>query len=82
MTGVDVLVLDEDGEVTISVEGDNLVVNGLAEVYGMSLYTIDATLVTQDKGDALSVEGVSQGTYIVRVTTANGYKNVKIYLNK
>jgi hypothetical protein len=82
VTGVDVLVLDENGEVTISVEGDNLVVNGLAEVYGMSLYTIDATLVTQDKGDTLSVEGVSQGTYIVRVTTANGYKNVKIYLNK
>ena len=82
VTGVDVLVLDEDGEVAINVEGDNLVVNGLAEVYGMSLYTIDATLVTQDKGDTLSVEGVSQGTYIVRVTTANGYKNVKIYLNK
>lgn len=69
-------------EVTISVQGTNLVAAATCEVRSMSLYTIDAALVAHTGGNTLSVAGVAQGTYIVRTATANGYKNVKIYLNK
>ena len=73
---------DKAAEVSIAVEGDRIVATSNAEVSGMALYTIDAALVAQAKGNTLPVAGVAQGTYIVRVATAGAYRNVKIYLNK
>ena len=81
-TGVEVAVADEAGEVSIGVVGSNLVAQGDAEVCAMCLYTIDAALVAKAESNILPIGGVAQGTYIVRVTTADGYKNVKVYLNK
>ncbi len=73
---------DKMGQVDICIEGDKLLARSESDVYGMNLYTIDAALVAQAKGNVLAIGNMAQGTYIVRVVTANGYKNVKIYLNK
>ena len=81
-TSVEALVSDKAGQVKICVEGDKLVAKSKSDVCGMSLYTIDAALVAQAEGNTLTVGNVAQGTYIVRVVTTNGNKNVKIYLNK
>ena len=79
---VDTSISNIDKQMNISVQGTNLVATSTSEVHSLTLYTIDAALVAQAGGNTLSVAGMAQGTYIVRAATANGYKNVKIYLNK
>ena len=81
-TSVETPISDKMGQVDICIEGDKLLAKSESDVYGMNLYTIDAALVAQAKGNVLAIGDMAQGTYIVRVVTANGYKNVKIYLNK
>ena len=81
-TGVEAIAAAPTDEVSIDVEGNSIVAKSNTEVWSMSLYTIEAALVAQAKGNILPITGIAQGTYIVRANTAAGYKNVKIYLNK
>lgn len=81
-TGVEAIAAKPTDEVSIDVEGNSIVAKSNTEVWSMSLYTIEAALVAQAKGNILPITGIAQGTYIVRANTASGYKNVKIYLNK
>ena len=81
-TDVPSLTIDNADEVTISVQGDNIVATSNTEICSLSLYTIEAALVAQCNGNTLPIAPITQGTYIARATTANGYKNVKLYLNK
>lgn len=81
-TDVPSLTIDNADEVTISVQGDNIVATGNTGIYSLSLYTIEAALVAQCNGNTLPIAAIATGTYIARATTANGYKNVKLYLNK
>ena len=76
------LTIDNANEVTISRQGDYIVATGNTEICSLSLYTIEAALVAQCNGNTLPIATIAQGTYIARATTANGYKNVKLYLNK
>ncbi|MBR3916824.1 MAG: hypothetical protein IKJ49_06765 [Bacteroidaceae bacterium] len=64
----------------ISVTDNAIVATG--DVTGMELYTVNAALIAKTRGDAISTNGIKEGVYIVRATTANGYKNVKIFIKK
>ena len=51
-------------------------------VTNLDLYTVNAALIAKAKGNTMSTAGITEGLYIVRATTACGYKNVKIYIKK
>lgn len=70
-----------DDTVTIAQQGSSIVAHG-ADVTGITLYTIDAATVASSQGNTLTVAGIREGIYIVRVTTATGYRNVKIFIKK
>ena len=69
-----------DNEISVIADDCNIVATG--NVTGMELYTVNAALVTRTKGNTISTNGINEGLYIVRATTANGYRNVKIYIKK
>lgn len=73
--------VNSDDTVTISQQGGCIVAHG-ANVTGITLYTIDAATVASSHGNTMSVVGVREGIYIVRATTATGYRNVKIFIKK
>ncbi len=51
-------------------------------VKSLDLYTVNAALIAKTKGNVLDITSVQEGLYIVRAATANGYKNVKVYIKK
>lgn len=79
-TGIAEATVDRD--IRIEIQDGIIVAQGTDNVVAMQLYTIDAATVAKDNGNTLDITGIKEGVYIVRVTTANGYKNVKVYLNK
>lgn len=78
-TGVDAVPSAED--ITITEEGGKLVATAASAVRSMAIYTIDAATVAQSNGNTIGTGNVKSGIYIVRVTTENGYKNIKRYIN-
>ena len=81
-TKVETLEAQQGEEIRICIEDNNIVATAEGEVQSLSLYTIDAAMVAQCSGNTMSIAHITQGTYILRATTANGYKNIKLYLNK
>ena len=74
---------DYQGEkICISIENNNIVATTNSKVQSLSLYTIDAAMVAQCCGNTMCIAHIAQDTYVLRVTTTNGYKNFKLYLNK
>ncbi len=67
-------------EVTITVTDNSLVATG--DVRSIELFTVNAALIANTKGNTMSTAAVPEGLYIVRATTACGYKNVKVYIKK
>ena len=69
---------------TITVEqlGGKIIAKGEETVTGMTIYTVDAATVAKGNGNSLDVQNIAEGLYIVRVATANSYKNVKLYISK
>ncbi len=74
--------LEEATDVTITQQGETLVVTGNCDVKAIMLYTIDAAKIASTNGATISTAGIKEGLYIACVITDKGYKNVKIYLNK
>ncbi|MBR5893312.1 MAG: T9SS type A sorting domain-containing protein [Bacteroidaceae bacterium] len=72
----------EDSEVSVTQDDNTIAAHSTAAVKGITLYTIDAAKVAATSGSRLSIQGIANGLYIVRVTTENGYRNVKLYINK
>ena len=70
-----------DENITIAQSGNYIVAYG-PSVTGMTLYTVDAAAVAASADCRLDVAGIKEGVYIVRVTTAGGYKNVKVFIKK
>lgn len=74
---------DYQGEkICISIENNNIVATTNSKVQSLNLYTIDAAMVAQCCGNTMCIAHIAQDTYVLRVTTTNGYKNFKLYLNK
>lgn len=69
---------DEDATVTVTESG----IVASDNVTSLDLYTVNAALIAKAKGNTLSTAGIPEGLYIVRATTACGYKNVKVYIKK
>ena len=67
-------------EVTVTVTDNSIVASG--SVTGLEVFTVNAALIANAKGNTMSTTGIPEGLYIVRATTANGYKNVKIFIKK
>ena len=67
-------------EVTVTVTDNSIVATG--DVRSLELFTVKAALIANAKGNAMDTAGVPEGLYIVRATTAGGYKNVKVYIKK
>lgn len=67
-------------EVTVSV-ADNCIV-ATENVNSLEVFTVNAAMVANADGNSIGTAGLQEGIYIVRATTANGYKNVKIFINK
>ena len=67
-------------EVTVTVTDNSIVATG--DVRSLELFTVNAALIANAKGNAMDTAGVPEGLYIVRATTAGGYKNVKVYIKK
>ena len=78
-TGVDAVPSAED--ITITEEGGKLVATASSVISSMTIYTIDAATVAQSNGNTIETGNMKSGVYIVRVTTENGYKNIKRYIN-
>ena len=51
-------------------------------IESMSLYTVDAALIAKVNGTSLYTGNVKEGLYILRINTAAGYKNLKIFIKK
>ena len=67
-------------EVAVTVNGNSIVATG--NVRSLELFTVNAALIANAKGDTMNTAGIQEGLYIVRATTAGGYKNVKVYIKK
>lgn len=67
-------------EVTVTVTDNSIVATG--DVRSLELFTVNAALIANAKGNAMDTAGVPEGLYIVCATTAGGYKNVKVYIKK
>lgn len=67
-------------EVAVTVNGNSIVATD--NVTGLELFTVNAALIANAKGNTMDTAGVPEGLYIVRATTAGGYKNVKVYIKK
>lgn len=67
-------------EVTVEVADNSIIASG--NVTGLEVFTVNAALIANAKGNTMSTAGIPEGLYIVRATTANGYKNVKIFIKK
>ena len=67
-------------EVTVTVT-DNCIV-ATENVNGLEVFTVNAAMVANADGNSIGTAGLQEGIYIVRATTANGYKNVKIFIKK
>ncbi len=63
-------------------QGDRLTADSASGVLSLELYTINAAKIAACKGNTMNVAGVTEGVYILRATTADGYKNVKIFIKK
>ena len=81
-TKVETLEAQQGEKIRICIEDNNIVATADDEVLSLTLYTIDAARIAQCSGNTMSIAHIAQGTYILRATTANGYKNIKLYLNK
>lgn len=66
--------------IEISVTDNNIVAT--SNVNTLEVFTVNAALIAKTKGNTMSTAGIREGLYIVRATTADGYKNVKIYIKK
>ena len=69
-------------EVVFTIQDNTITAVGECNITGMTLYTVDAAVVTKSDSNTISTAGVTGGVYIVCAKTENGYKNCKIYLNK
>ena len=67
-------------EITVTATESCIVATG--NVTAIELYTVNAALTAKVCGNTMSTAGIPEGLYIVRATTANGYKNVKVYIKK
>ena len=67
-------------EVAVTVNGNSIVATD--NVTGLELFTVNAALIANAKGNTMNTAGIQEGLYIVRATTAGGYKNVKVYIKK
>ncbi len=67
-------------EVTVTVTDNSIVATG--DVRSLELFTVNAALIANAKGNAMDTAGIQEGLYIVRATTTGGYKNVKVYIKK
>lgn len=70
----------DDNSIDVTVTENAIVATD--NVTSLDLYSVNAAHIAKAKGNTLSVAAVQEGLYIVRATTANGYKNVKIYIRK
>ena len=67
-------------DITVTATENSIVATG--NVTAIELYTVNAALTAKVSGNTMSTAGIPEGLYIVRATTANGYKNVKVYIKK
>ena len=69
-------------DITVEQQGCKLIAKGNGTVTGMTIYTVDAATVAKGNGNTLNVSNIAEGLYIVRITTADSYKNLKLYISK
>lgn len=72
----------EECLIEVCQQGNSLAANCTSEVYTLDLYTINAAMIATSKGNTMNIAGVAEGLYILRATTADGYRNVKIFIKK
>ncbi|MBQ8337482.1 MAG: hypothetical protein IJY44_08135 [Bacteroidaceae bacterium] len=72
----------EECVIDVCRQGDRLAANSASGVCSLELYTINAAKIAACKGNTMNVAGVAEGVYILRATTAEGYKNMKIFIKK
>lgn len=80
-TGISAIELSDEDAVVVEQQGSSLVVTADSEVSSVDVYTVGASLAAHADSAAVSVAHLSEGVYIVRVTTTEGYRNIKIYIN-
>ena len=81
-TGISAIELSDEDAVVVEQQGSSLVVTADSEVSSVDVYTVGASLAAHADSAAVSVAHLSEGVYIVRVTTTEGYRNIKIYIIK
>ncbi len=71
-----------DANICIEQQGNKIVATSSADIISMRLYTIDAAVVAKSSNNFIETGSLSEGVYIVRVSTVEGSKNIKLYIQK
>ncbi len=72
--------VENAADIAIVQQGNSIVATG--NVTSLELYTVNAALIARADSNAIATSGLAEGLYIVRATTPDGYKNVKVYIKK
>ena len=67
-------------DITVTVTANGIVASD--NVKTIEVFTANAALIANAKGNAMGTAGIPEGLYIVRATAECGYKNVKVYIKK
>ena len=67
-------------DITVTVTANGIVASD--NVKTIEVFTANAALIANAKGNAIGTAGIPEGLYIVRATAECGYKNVKVYIKK
>lgn len=67
-------------DITVTVTANGIVASDNAKT--IEVFTANAALIANAKGNAIGTAGIPEGLYIVRATAECGYKNVKVYIKK
>ena len=71
-----------DNSITVEQSKEKITVHSNSDIKQITIFTPDAAIVAQERGNTISTISLSDGVYIVRIVTEKGYKNCKIYINK
>ena len=71
-----------DNDIAIEVGAGYITAHSATDVTGITVYTVNAAAIATAQEATICTGTLNDGVYIVRVTTAGGYKNFKVFIKK
>ena len=73
---------DNDDEIAIEVGEGYITAHSATGVTGITVYTVNAAAIASAQEASISTGTLNDGIYIIRVATATGYKNFKVFIKE